>query len=192
VSTTPESGHLDLDALTALKADTHPAPWVVEYDSYRNDERWVVKADWTPIAFCDEKEEALTLAGLRNNWTALLSALTVTRAELEQARIDRDERLTLRESSDLAKMVDAARQDVEYWRGKYEAGAMDALAAAPKPDEDAPFECAPECRCGAGAVAGTNSGHCGLCASEDCPGVPGMGCMPGPFEAVDMVGESGD
>jgi len=35
------------------------------------------------------------------------------KAELEQTRIDRDERLTLRESSDLAKMVDAAREEVE-------------------------------------------------------------------------------
>lgn len=35
------------------------------------------------------------------------------------------------------------------------------------------------------AGAGTNSGHCGLCGSDDCPGVPGKGCTPGPFETVE-------
>lgn len=28
-------------------------------------------------------------------------------------------------------------------------------------------------------------GHCGLCGSEDCPGKPGEGCTPGPFEAYE-------
>lgn len=80
---------------------------------------------------------------------ALLSALTATRAELETAKRDVEKLTTaldivalreIRQAADLAiaeRGRNAARQDVEYWKGKYEAGVMDQLAAtAPQPDED--------------------------------------------------------
>jgi hypothetical protein len=164
--------------LIALEKAAYAAPWTVEYDSYRDDERWVVKADCTPVAFCDEKEEAITLAGMRNMLPELLSALTATRAELERLRATNgcpscaaggcDEYIHLPAPPNL--VAEMAETRAELTRAQKAAGQMldivmelrkAAPAAAPQPDEPTRNECP----CGGRGL--TCYGFCGL--PRTCP-----------------------
>lgn len=185
---------IDLDALTALLARTEAAPWTAEYDAIDN--MWLVHSHNMDIAKVYEKDDALLFCAARNQLPALLSALTAARAELDDLRdasaVQRDDlehvmqaaRELRAELDAMTGVAKALRITVEEmlsgkqhtrartltWEStlKYATEALANPADAPQPDDP---------------------GHCGLCGCEDCPGIPGKGCTPGPHETATLWGD---
>lgn len=138
--TLPSAPLPDLDALTALERSLDPAPWRVMHDPDWSSAVWITEHacinDLTP-------EQAEFFAAARNNWSALLSALTATRAELDTVTRQRDEAVGELEqvTRERHEAVDLLRT---IWYGTVNAPARErwlrlmagaAPAAAPKPDE---------------------------------------------------------
>ncbi|HEY1394972.1 hypothetical protein [Roseateles sp.] len=128
----------DLDALAALGQAATPPPWTVEHEG-----GCIIFGPNSSVAEADPAD-AVLIAAMRNNWTALLSALTAARAELDafmHPRIQGDDmaaRVTW--LGDELTRVEAER---DFWKRKRHSS-----ATTPQADGDEPFDCAPECRCG--------------------------------------------